>query len=94
MDHIIDSTPELRDIFKKLIPLAHEWKSIGILLGMEANILENIETEKHRVNDRLSSMLSEWLKMANPPTTWKNITDAVLVVDASAAKEIEETLAH
>ena len=92
--HIIDSKPELEDVFKKLFHLAHEWKSIGILLGMEHDLLKDIEKEEHEVDDCLSSMLSEWLKMANPPTTWKNVVDAVQVVDSSAAQEIEKTLAH
>ena len=61
---------------------------------MKHHILENIEKEERQVDDCLGSMLSEWLKMANPSTTWKNIVDAICVVDSSAAQEIEKTLAH
>ena len=94
MAHIIDAKPELKDVFKKLLPLAHEWKSIGILVRVKHNILENIKREEHGVRDCLSNMLSEWLKMVEPSPTWEEIVDAVKQVDASAAKEIEETLAH
>ena len=91
---IIDTKPELADVFVKLLPLAHEWQSIGILVRVERNILQNIRREEQGVRDCLSSMLSEWLKIVDPPPTWKNIVDAVQQLDASAAREIKETLAH
>ena len=91
---ITDSKPELKSVFKKLLHLAHEWKSIGILLGIKRTILENIKREEHGVRDCLSSMLSEWLKMVDPSSTWKEIVDAVQEVDPSSAQEIQKMLAH
>ena len=92
---ITDSKPELKNVFKKLLHLAHEWKSIGILLGIKRTILENIKREEHGVRDCLSSMLSEWLKMVDPSSTWKEIVDAVQEVDPSTDKKFNvSTLTH
>ena len=94
MAHMIDSEPELRDVFKKLLPCACRWRSIGILLGMKDHMLENIRRQEYEMVDRLRSMLTEWLKLVDHPPTWKDIIDAVRPLDTSTAKQIEETLAH
>lgn len=92
LHNITDTKPKLTVAFKKLLPLAEKWKIIGILIGLETHILENIKKDEGGVQDCLGKMLSEWLKMADPPPTWKDIIDAVQTVDPSKAEEIKEYL--
>ena len=81
-------TPELRDTFKKTLPLAAEWKTIGTLLGIQENTLDIIQVDEHGARNQLRKMLSEWLKQVDPPPTWAALADAVEVVDELKAKEI------
>ena len=91
---VTDSTPKLNAAFKKLLPLAEKWKTIGILIGLESHILENIKKDEEGVQNCLGKMLSEWLKIADPPPTWKDIIDAVQAVDPSRAEEMKKYLAN
>ena len=89
----IDDKPKLKVVFKKLLPLAKDWMTIGGLLGVERYILSNIKTDEEGVQDCLHAMLSEWLKQVDPPPTWKELVDAVEVVDLSKAKELRQHIA-
>ena len=80
-------------MFKKLFPLAKDWKTIGCLLGVERHVLDSIKRDEEGVRDCLNAMLSEWLKQVDPPPTWTDIVDAVEEVDSSKAKEIRKHLA-
>ena len=77
-------------MFNELLDLASHWKTIGTLLGLESQLLEKIKSDEEGAHDRLQKMLSEWLKQADPPPTWKNITEAVERVDATKAQEIRK----
>lgn len=94
LHNITDTKPKLNEAFRKLFPLAEKWKIIGILIGLENHILENITKDEKGVQECLGKMLSEWLKIADPPPTWNNIIDAVQTVDPSRAQEIIESLAY
>ena len=88
--HNIGGKPELKDVFKKLLPLAIHWKTIGTLLGVSKTILNRIKSDEEGVNDRLQEMLSEWLKQIDLTSTWSALADAVETTDQSIAKEIRE----
>lgn len=90
---IIDNKPELRDAFKKLLPLASNWKVIGILLGLRYDVLERIHLDESSTMDHLQTVTSEWLKQVNPPPTWKSLADAIEVIDKQKAQELREHLA-
>ena len=77
-------------MFDELLDLASHWKTIGTLLGLESRLLEKIKSDEEGAHDRLQKMLSEWLKQADPPPTWKNITEAVERVDATKAQVIRK----
>ena len=83
-------TPKLKDVFNELLDLASHWKTIGTLLGLESRLLDKIKSDEEGAHDCLQKMLSEWLKQADPPPTWKDITNAVERVDATKAQEIRE----
>ena len=68
--------------------------SIGTLLGMDEPILDRINKEKQSVHECLQNMLSEWLRQIEPLPTWKELIDAVEVVDKGKAKEMSDSLAQ
>ena len=77
---------KLRDAFKKLLPLAADWNNIGVLLGIKDNILREIRHNEKQGYDCLREMLSEWLKIDNPPPTWNSLADAVKLFNAAIAQ--------
>lgn len=83
-------TPKLQEVFKELFGLATHWKTIGTLLGLESQLLEEIKSDEESAHDRLQKMLSKWLKQIDSPPTWKYIADAVETVDATKAQEIRK----
>ena len=91
---MLDDQPKLKDIFKRLIPLASSWKTIGGLLGVERHILENIKKNESGVRECLYAMLSEWLKQVDPRPIWTDIVDAVEEVDSAKAEEIRQHIAR
>ena len=83
-----DDRPKLKDVLKELLPLATEWKTIGILLGIQKHILDKIKKDEDGVCDCLQEMLAEWLKQVDPPSIWRNLADAVEHVDQKKAQEL------
>ena len=82
--------PELSRALKELYPLAAHWKTIGGLLGIEKDILDKIQRDEVGVNDCLHDMLAKWLKQTDPQPTWKDITDAVEVIDEQRAQRLRQ----
>lgn len=91
---VLDDQPKFKDVLKRLMPLASNWKIIGGLLGVERHVLDNIKRDEDDVRDCLYAMLSEWLKQVDPQPTWKDIIDAVEEVDSSKAEEIRRYIAR
>ena len=85
---------KLRDAFKKLLPLAADWNNIGVLLGIKDNILREIRQNEKQGYDCLREMLSEWLKIDNPPPTWNSLADAVKLFNSAIAQEIKNCIAE
>ena len=89
-----DDKPELKDLFRQLYSLAAHWKSIGTLLGVQADVLKTIKRDEVDVHDCLQAVLSEYLKQVDPSPTWKDVIDAVEAIDPNKAKEMETKLAY
>lgn len=83
-------TPSNKDALLALLPIANEWKTIGILLDLPPGRLNSIENEKNKDHDRLLEMVDEWLKTLN--ATWGDLIKAVKSVNKSRALEIENGL--
>ena len=82
---------ELRDVFKELLHLASQWKSIGILLGIQMGVLNKIKVDEgDDCNLCLATALSEWLKQVNPPPSWNNLADVIETVDRNTAAKLRE----
>ena len=77
-------------MFKRLLPLAAHWRTIGTLLGVSKDVQKRIRSDEEGVNDYLQEMLSEWLKQTDPLPTWSALAEAVEMVDSSKAKEIRD----
>ena len=77
-------------MFKRLLPLAAHWRTIGTLLGVSKDVQKRIRSDEEGVNDYLQEMLSEWLKQIDPLPTWSALAEAVEMVDSSKAKEIRD----
>ena len=92
--HWSGDKPKLKDAFKKLLPLAADWNNIGVLLGIKDNILREIRHNEKQGYDCLREMLSEWLKIDNPPPTWNSLADAVKLFNAAIAQEIKNCIAE
>jgi hypothetical protein len=84
--YIIIDKPRLKDVLRKLLPLAAKWQNIGTLLGIQHHILERIQHDNgHDCSNCLREMLNEWLK--NDPT-WKDLAEAIKPFNPAKADEI------
>ena len=73
-----ETKPTLRDAFRVLRPLAYDWKSIGVLLGLENHVLKEIKyNNPDSAKDCLLEMLDQWLKRTEPPPSWWQLEEAV-----------------
>ena len=85
-----DDKPELRRLFRELYPLAPHWKSIGTLLGVPDHTLDMIEKEEKEVPECLRRTLCQWLRQVDPVPTWKEVIEAIEIIDAQKAMEISK----
>ena len=86
--HTTDQKPQLKDAFRELLSLAADWKTIGVLLGLQRHTLARVRADEDGVRNCLQEMLSEWLKQIDPPPTWAALADAVEAVNEGKAQEI------
>ena len=84
----LSEKPSNRDALLALLPIANEWKTIGILLKLSPGRLDSIEKENNKDNDRLREMVAEWLKTLD--ATWGYLIAAVNPVNKARASEIEK----
>lgn len=88
-----DITPNLKDVFRVLRPLASEWIFIGTYLDIEKPTLDRIETERRDSALRcLYEMISVWLKRPKP--TWDCLVEVVKEFDERIANEIRQSIAR
>lgn len=80
-----------RTCLKFLLPEAKHWHNIGILLGISESNLEQIEADyPGSCQDCVREMIKVWLKQVNPRPTWKDLADAVAVINPRLSKRILE----
>ena len=80
-----------RTCLKFLLPEAKNWHNIGVLLGLSESTLEQIECDyPGRCQDCVREMIKSWLKQMEPQPTWKDLAEAVGVVNPSLSKKIVE----
>ena len=81
----------LKNSYRRLLPLAHDWCNIGILLNLEDHCLKNIKYShyNHSLQDCLWEM-SEWHKRVDPPPSWEELAGAVELTDQGIARKIRK----
>lgn len=74
----LDVSPELRDAYRVLFPLAYKWEDIGALLKFGSHSLKEIKYNCDGVAITcLREMLHKWLKRAFPAPTWGELKEVV-----------------
>ena len=82
-DLILTGIDDLFIVSSELLPVAHRWKSIGLALKLDPNLLERIKAKRNiNVDENLSDTLTEWLQKAYNTTrfgdpSWKLLVKAV-----------------
>lgn len=76
-------TPSLKDLMTEFYTNANfdMWENIGIMLGINDGKLNRIKTDYAGDSKScLREMLREWLKIIEPPPSWRAIVDALEVL--------------
>ena len=90
-----DPTPNLKDAFRALRPLATQWIFIGTYLNIEKHILDQIEADwKDCALRCLHEMISKWLKQHAPKPTWECLVEVIKEFDEKIAYEIKQSIAR
>ena len=78
-----------KSCLKLLLSEAKHWHNIGILLDIPESTLEQIETDyPGDCQQCVREMIKSWLKQVDPPPSWKDLVEAVRVVNPNLAKKI------
>ena len=86
-----DVPVSLPDALRILLPVANDWQTIGTLMGIASDVLENIRTREKEVPiNCLRAMLGKMIRLTDPSPTWKALAEAVEPIDPDKAKEIRD----
>ena len=78
---------------KFLLPIAADWQNIGVFLQISDSDLKQIESDySGRCRDCVREMIRKWLKQVNPAPSWKNLAEAVEIIDPGIAERILKQL--
>ena len=85
-----DNSIDLPTAFRRLLPLAAEWKNIGCLLSISHGKLDEIQHDERRASDCLRCMLDTWLR-STPTASWSMLAEAVEPFDKqSLVQELKQ----
>ena len=70
-----------------------KWKTVLRLLGLEGQIIRDIEGRYYNAEDQRSEALNRWVRMAGPQATYRKICTALFELDEHEAAEQVKTLA-
>ena len=75
-----------------LSSLRTKWNILGVFLGIEYNLLEEVRADNGTSDDRMRSMVKVWLQRTTPPSTWQALADAVEYVNPKQAEKIRQNI--
>ena len=82
----------MADALRILLPVANHWQTIGTLMHIPPDILENIRTrEREEPIKCLMAMLTKLVTLTDPTPTWKALAEAVEPINQAKAKEIRDS---
>ena len=87
---MLTERPPLKDVYHALLPHVGEWKTIGVLLGLTSETLDEIEVSCVYDDERLLEMIHKWLKELD--ASWENLINALKLVDEVNASTLLHTL--
>ena len=70
----IDNTQK---IFEIMYDARKKWRSIGGIFNVSESTLDNIDAENKHNDDKLRSVIIEWLKRLGEPCTWSQVAMAL-----------------
>ena len=86
-DH--QTKPKLSTCLRFLLPEAKHWHNIGSLLEISETTLEQIEADyPGDCQQCVREMIKSWLKQVDPPPSWKDLAEAVQIINPCIAKKI------
>jgi hypothetical protein len=78
-----------KNCLKFLLPEAKNWHNIGIMLGIPEQILEQIEADyPGDCQQCVREMIKSWLKQVDPRPNWKDLAEAVQVINPQLGRRI------
>lgn len=86
----LDERPTLAEL-TRCVDVGPRWHLLGVQLMLEPRLLDTIDYEKSRVEDKLSTMFSLWLQR-NPKGSRKDILIALRNIKENAIAEEYEKL--
>ena len=79
----------MADVLKGLITIAARWLEVGVYLGLDHQILKEIESNYFHSESRFRTMIAVWLKGNGVPVTWTSLISALEKIDE---RRLAETL--
>ena len=79
---------QLPKAFKLLLPLANEWESIGLCLGL-IDFEDSVKALAKTAPSSLKETLKLWINRVEPPPTWKELAEAVDPFNSDIAAKIK-----
>ena len=81
--------PSTTVCLKFLFPIAADWQNLGVFLKISDSDLQQIESDySGRCRDCIREVVRKWLKQVNPSPSWKDLAEAVELIDPSIAEKI------
>ena len=78
----------LKDIlYSELSSVTEKWYMIGVELGLNSSILDEIKRDYFRDNSRFKRMIIVWIKGEGKPVTWPTLIEALQAVDENGIAE-------
>ena len=77
----------------KIADFLPKWKAVLKLLGLEGQIIRDIEGRYRNAEDQRSEALNRWVRTAGPQATYRKIYTALCELDEHDAAEKVKTLA-
>ena len=80
--YVVADMHDIAKVYRELLPVAHKWMELGLVLGLHINLLYRIKVEIPDVTRCLREVLFEWLQQAYNTSqfelpSWKLLVEAV-----------------